>query len=63
MPPKDPDRIRLIHKLDQLTGVLSDLAPMMASYYCDLRAEGFNESEAIELVKAIQQGLLRDAQN
>jgi len=44
------DPLGTLAKLDQATEALINLAPILASYFKKLRAEGFTRDEAFELV-------------
>lgn len=49
--------------LDQATRGMRDLARIVRTYYDSLRAEGFDERDALELTTAYQDKLVADLAN
>lgn len=54
------DHARLIHLLDQASGVLRDIAPKLAAYYVDLVRLGVPPEQAIRLVRDVQARFIGD---
>jgi len=50
--------MNLIHALDQMQAALRDLAPVLYSYYDNLKKQGFTSKQALTIVIELQRSLL-----
>lgn len=46
--------MHILQAIEQLQATLRDVSPMLWSYKCDLKKEGFTDKEAFELVRDYQ---------
>jgi hypothetical protein len=51
-------KLDIMQKLDQLSALLRDLAPVFMKYKTDLMKQGFSEEEALKLVIQAQEIIL-----
>lgn len=46
------------HKLDQVQAFLRDVAPVLWTYFLELKQQGFTDDQALLLVEKVQERLL-----